>query len=86
MIDQVEMISLEGQRYLIRVTLNQRPLILSDHRGQSLLFRSARQAREQLEGLCEAPMELVHSSAYSEMVGLDQAPLEPMRIPLRGRR
>lgn len=87
-IDGMEIVSLEGQRYLVRLNLGGKTWLLSDGQGESLLFRSAWEAQDRLADYTAstATVELVHPSAYGEMVGLDDQPLEPLRLPLRSSR
>ncbi|SFR66695.1 hypothetical protein SAMN05216203_2373 [Marinobacter daqiaonensis] len=82
----LEILSIEGQGYLARLHIQGEPLILSDENGQSRLFRSAHEAQNELSDLDIGKTELVHPSAYDEMIGLDPDDREPLRIRLEGRK
>lgn len=79
-IDLLEIISLEGQQYMARLTMADRVLLLSDKQGVTSLFRSAWQVQDTLAAFRVRTTEVVHPSAYHEMVGMAPADIEPMRI------
>ena len=79
-IDLLEIISLEGQHYMARLTVNGRQLLLSDKRGITSLFRSAWQLQDSLAAIRVRETQVVHPSAYHEMVGMEPAEIEPLRI------
>ncbi|MBW7471905.1 DUF6482 family protein [Marinobacter sp. M216] len=79
-IELLEIISLEGQHYMARLTLDGRLLLLSDKDGVTSLFRSAWQIQDTLAGFQVRETQVVHPSAYHEMVGMEPADIEPMRI------
>ncbi|MBW0148242.1 DUF6482 family protein [Marinobacter arenosus] len=79
-IELLEIISLEGQHYMARLTLDGRLLLLSDKDGVTSLFRSSWQIQDTLAGFQVRETQVVHPSAYHEMVGMEPAHVEPMRI------
>ncbi|MGM0768179.1 MAG: DUF6482 family protein [Pseudomonadota bacterium] len=84
-IDLLEIISIEGQQYMARLRIGDQLLILSDNNGQTRLFRSSWQIQDALAGVNVARTDVVHPSAYHEMVGMEPASIEPMRIRVQGR-
>lgn len=79
-IELLEIISLEGQHYMARLTLDGRELLLSDKQGVTSLFRSAWQLQDTLAAFRVRETQVVHPSAYHEMVGMEPAEIEPLRI------
>ncbi|MFC4257466.1 DUF6482 family protein [Marinobacter lacisalsi] len=79
----MELISLEGQRYMARLRIGDQTLVLSDADGHTRLFRSSWEAQDTLRDIPIARTDVVHASAYNEMVGMDPAPVAPMRIQLQ---
>lgn len=79
-VDLLEIISLEGQHYMARLTFDGRQVLLSDKQGQTELFRSAWQLQEALADVRILETQVVHPSAYHEMVGMAPADIEPLRI------
>lgn len=85
-IDLLEILSLEGQRYMARLHLNDsRLMLLSDDQGQTRLFRSSWEVQDALGSFSVNRTDVVHSSAYHEMVGMPPSNIEPMRIKVQGR-
>ncbi|WP_203141969.1 DUF6482 family protein [Marinobacter mangrovi] len=84
-IDLLELLSLEGQFYMARLHLEDGMQVLSDDQGKTRLLKSAWQAQDLLGSFDVKRTEVVHASAYDEMVGLN-APAEPMRIRVQDRR
>lgn len=79
-IDLLEILSLEGQHYMARLLMDSRPLLLSDKNGATSLFRSAWQIKDTLASFDIRETQVVHPSAYHEMVGMEPTEVEPMRI------
>ncbi|WP_111497146.1 MULTISPECIES: DUF6482 family protein [Marinobacter] len=79
-IDLLELLSLEGQFYMARLHLADGLYVLSDDRGRSRLLKSAWQAQDLLGSFDVQRTEVVHASAYDEMIGLDDGKSEPLRI------
>lgn len=79
-IDLLEILSLEGQHYMARLSLDGQLLLLSDKKGTTSLFRSAWQIQDTLASFDIRETQVVHPSAYHEMVGMDPSEIEPMRI------
>lgn len=80
-VENTEIRSLEGQFYMVQVLLDGQRLVLSDNHNQTLLLPSIPAANELLDEAGIATRELVHDSAYNEMVGLDEVGIDPLRIP-----
>lgn len=91
-IDLLEILSLEGQRYMARLHFDQgahhgmaQPIrVISDRAGETQLFKSSWAIQDKLRDLAISRTEIVHSSAYHEMIGLADATIEPMRIRIQG--
>ncbi|WP_097459909.1 DUF6482 family protein [Mangrovitalea sediminis] len=84
-IDCLEILSLEGQRYVARLWIDGQPALLSDAKQQTCLFRSAWEAQNLLREIPIGETVVVHQAAYNEMVGLDEHAVAPLRIRLRGK-
>lgn len=82
-IDLLEILSLEGQQYMARLVIGDQTLLLSDAGGQTALFRSAWQIQDTLGSFHVRETQVVHPSAYHEMVGMPSTPIEPMRIRIQ---
>lgn len=79
-IDLLEILSLEGQHYMARLSLDGELFLLSDRQGTTSLFRSAWQIQDTLASFTIRETQVVHPSAYHEMVGMEPAAIEPLRI------
>ncbi|MDO3721511.1 DUF6482 family protein [Marinobacter sp. chi1] len=79
-IELLEILSLEGQHYMARLTLNGGTFLLSDKAGHTRLFRSSWEVQDTLGSLDVRETEIVHPSAYHEMVGMPADDIEPLRI------
>ncbi|AOY89293.1 hypothetical protein BKP64_14560 [Marinobacter salinus] len=79
-IDLLEIISLEGQHYMARLNIGDKILLLSDKQGITSLFRGAWQIQDTLASFAIRETQIVHPSAYHEMVGMEPSDIEPMRI------
>jgi len=84
-IDLLEIISLEGQQYMARLVIGEEYRLLSDTRDQTRLFRSSWEIQDMLSAFNVLSTDVVHPSAYHEMVGMEPADIEPMRIRVQGR-
>ncbi|WP_166268743.1 DUF6482 family protein [Marinobacter caseinilyticus] len=85
-IDLLEILSLEGQRYMARLHIDGRVLVLSDSSQTTTLFRSSWEVQNVLSAFTVRRTDVVHSSAYHEMVGMATAEIAPMRIRIQGHR
>ncbi len=79
-IELMEILSLEGQSYMARLTVDGKQLLLSDDGGNTLQFRSTWQAQDTLRSLHIGETHVVHASAYNEMVGMESGTVEPLRV------
>lgn len=79
-IDLLEIISIEGQQYIARLSLGDKQFLLSDQKGFTRIFRSAWQLQETLCALSIRESQVVHPSAYNEMIGMRPDAIEPLRI------
>jgi len=84
-IDLLEIISLEGQQYMARLVINEKYHLLSDTKDKTQLFRSSWEIQDTLAPLNVISTDVVHPSAYHEMVGMEPADIDPMRIRVQGR-
>ncbi|MGC8119754.1 DUF6482 family protein [Marinobacter sp. VGCF2001] len=82
-IELLEIISLEGQQYMARLHGPGGMNVLSDKRGKTRLFRSAWEIQDTLSGFQIRETQIVHPSAYHEMVGMASADVEPLRIQIQ---
>ncbi|WP_372972972.1 DUF6482 family protein [Marinobacter sp.] len=80
----LEILSIEGQKYMARVYLGEQTLILSDPYGKTRLFRSSWEVLDTLKEIDIQRTDVVHASAYNEMAGMEPAPVDPLRIQLQG--
>ncbi|MFT6980295.1 MAG: hypothetical protein ACJARK_001804 [Marinobacter psychrophilus] len=78
-IELMEILSLEGQSYMARLTVDGQQMILSDERGTTQ-FRSTWHAQDMLSSFHILETQVVHLSAYNEMVGMEPSSAEPLRI------
>ncbi|WP_417543410.1 DUF6482 family protein [Marinobacter sp.] len=79
-IDLLEIISIEGQQYMARLSLGDDQFLLSEKKGATRLFRSAWQLQDTLATFSIGETQVVHPSAYHEMIGMEPAGIEPLRI------
>ena len=79
-IELLEILSLEGQSYMARMTVDGQLRILSDNSGTTLQFRSAWHTQDMLSSLHINETQVVHASAYNEMVGMEPSSVEPLRV------
>ncbi|QSP95694.1 hypothetical protein LPB19_04580 [Marinobacter salinisoli] len=86
LIDLLEIVSLEGQHYMARLTISDQIYLLSDKAGSTRLFRSAWETQDTLGSLSIRETQIVHPSAYHEMVGMPADQVEPLRIRVRKER
>lgn len=82
-IDLLEIISLEGQHYMARLHGPDGLKLLSDKHGKTRLFRSTWEVQDKLGTLEIRETQVVHPSAYHEMVGMAPTEIEPMRIKIQ---
>lgn len=82
-IDLLEIISLEGQQYMARLVIDGDYHLLSDTDGKTRLFRSSWQVQDTLGSFSISATEVVHPSAYHEMIGMEASSVEPMRIKIQ---
>ena len=84
-IDLLEIISIEGQQYMARLLIDGDYCLLSDSDGKTRLFRGSWQIQDTLGSFRVTATDVVHPSAYHEMVGMQPSAVEPMRIRVQGR-
>ncbi len=84
-IDLLEILSIEGQQYMARLLINGDYHLLSDSDGKTRLFRSSWQIQDTLGAFRITATDVVHPSAYHEMVGMPSSEVEPMRIRVQGK-
>ncbi len=82
-IELLEIVSIEGQRYMARLTIDQHQHLLSNTGGQTALFRSSWEIQDVLGAFAIQRTEVVHASAYDEMIGMNSGPVEPLRIQVQ---
>ncbi|UDL04873.1 DUF6482 family protein [Marinobacter sp. CA1] len=85
-IERVDILSLEGQRYMATLYMGGRGQVLSDGHGQTLLFRSSWEIKDSLAAFEPQRLVIIHPSAYNEMIGMDPAPVPPLSIDLQRRK
>jgi hypothetical protein len=83
-IDLLEILSIEGQQYLARLVIGGETRLLSDSDGRTRIFRSSWQVQDTLGSFRIISTDMVHPSAYHEMVGMQPSSVEPMRIRIQG--
>jgi hypothetical protein len=83
-IDLLEIISIEGQQYMARLLMDGKYRLLSDSDGKTRLFPSSWQVQDTLGSFRVTSTDVVHASAYNEMVGMQPSEVEPLRIRVQG--
>jgi len=83
-IDLLEILSIEGQQYLARLLIDGEVYLLSDADGKTRLFRGSWQIQDTLGAFRITATDVVHDSAYHEMVGMAPSEVAPMRIRVQG--
>ncbi|MEX0603278.1 MAG: DUF6482 family protein [Marinobacter sp.] len=83
-IDLLEIMSLEGQRYMARLHIDGDMVVLSDHDRKTLLFRSSWEVQDTLGAFEFGRTDIVHPSAYHKMIGMERSDIQPMRIRIQG--
>lgn len=83
-IDLLEILSIEGQQYMARLMIDGDVYLLSDSDGKTRLFRGSWQIQDTLAAFNITATDVVHDSAYHEMVGMAPSEIEPMRIRVQG--
>ena len=82
----LEVVSLPGSQYLVRVQLAERCLTLRDARGGGVHLRSTGEVRELLGNwpvLQKLPCTLGQHVAQDEACAVRSGPIEPLRMPFR---
>lgn len=82
-IDLLEIVSIEGHQYMASLHISGETYILSDDHGKTLLSPGSWALQDLLAGFPIKAAEMVHPSAYNEMVGMPSGPVEPMRVPIQ---
>jgi hypothetical protein len=82
LIDELNLISLEGGIYLLEARMEGKSNRLADDKGQTVRLRSIEHAREMLKNVSVVPFHLVHAVVHEEMCGLPSAPSEVLRVPI----
>ena len=80
-IRELELLSLEGGFYLVRIRLDDGLFTLLDDRAKPMHLRSMTQLRDLLQTVRAFPCVLVQQCAHDEMCGRDTGSVEEMRIP-----
>ena len=84
-VEELNLIAIEGGDYLLEARVHGRAHPLSDTRGQRLRVHSVEEARGQLQGLPDLPLNLVHWSVQDEMCGMSSAAEEDLKVPISRR-
>ncbi|MBX9912264.1 MAG: cation transporter [Pseudomonadaceae bacterium] len=82
LIDELNLISLEGGIYLLEARMEGKSNRLADDKGLTFRIRSIEHAREVLKNVSIVPFHLVHPVVHEEMCGLPPAPSEILRLPI----
>lgn len=80
-IRELELLSLEGGFYLVRIRLDHGLFTLFDDRAKPMHLRSITQLRDLLQTVRAFPCVLVQQCVHDEMCGRDTGSVEEMRIP-----
>ena len=82
-VQELQLLSLEGGLYLLRVQLKDgRTPLLRDASGAVRRWRSSTELREQLRELPVLPCVLLQEVVHDEMCGVRREPVAPLRLPL----
>jgi len=82
----LEILSLEGHKYMARLHGPEGMKLLSDPQGHTCLFPSARKLQDTLAGVPVEETQIIHPSAYHEMIGLPVTEISPLRITVQRQR
>ena len=80
-IRELELLSLEGGFYLVRIRLDDGLFTLFDDRAKPMHLRSITQLRDLLQTVRAFPCVLVQQCAHDEMCGRDTGSVEEMLLP-----
>ncbi|EIK95211.1 hypothetical protein PMM47T1_18430 [Pseudomonas sp. M47T1] len=82
LIDELNLISLEGGIYLLEARMHGKGHPLNDATGHAMHLRSVEHARDLLHALPVMPFHLIHGSVHDEMCGLGDSAEEDLRVPI----
>lgn len=71
-IDEINLVSLEGDIYVLEARMGGRFYPVQDVMGHVLSVRSIEHAREVLHAVPTVPFRLVHAVVHDEMVGMQE--------------
>ena len=71
-IDEINLVSLEGDIYVLEARMGGRFYPVQDVMGHVLSVRSVEHAREVLHAVPTVPFRLVHAVGHDEMVGMQE--------------
>lgn len=71
-IDEINLVSLEGDIYVLEARMGGRFYPVRDVMGHVLSVRSVEHAREVLHAVPTVPFRLVHAVVHDEMVGMQE--------------
>jgi hypothetical protein len=80
-IELVELVSLEGRYYVVRICVDGTEKVLSDKDGEPLLYNGVAAAQEALSAFPIVRTEVRPPEGYEEMVGLNDEEKPHMRVP-----
>lgn len=81
-IDSLVVHSMMGDLYRVEAVLGDESFFVCDEAGKPLVFNSVLAAKAPFKGMAIDTVWLQQESAYNEMIGLDDGPVEPLRVPL----
>ena len=80
-IRELELLSLEGGFYLVRIRLDNGQFTLLDDAAKPMHLRSIIHLRDLLQTVPAFPCVLVQQCVHDEMCGRDTGPVEDLRMP-----
>ncbi|GGD71480.1 DUF6482 family protein [Lacimicrobium alkaliphilum] len=82
-IEKVWVLSFEMSVYLVKISVDGKHGLVYDNHGKAMKFTSLGQIRDVFADFVIVQAELVHQSAYGEMIGAAEEPDNTMRLPIR---
>ncbi|WP_088329323.1 DUF6482 family protein [Lacimicrobium sp. SS2-24] len=81
--EQVWVLSYEMSVYLVQISVDGNRGLVYANDSNPMRFTSLEQVRNAFSDLVVKQAELIHHSAYDEMIGAAQEPDNTMRLPIR---
>jgi len=81
--ESVNILSYEGDIYLMEAMINGHPVLLNDHHtNQPIIFEGIERARDAAHDQGVNSVQLVHKSSFDEMIGVQTSANDRMTLPI----